>query len=426
MSTEQTDKMKNTGEKKQGIYHGWWLVLTCFMLMALVLTPGVNLNHLFIVPISEELGVSRTAVTAIVTFVTVISMVASVFAGKILAKKDIKKKMIIATIIFALAMIGRGLLSNLWGQYLMSAISGAATIFLTSIPISILLNNWFGPKMRGRAMGIAMVGSSFGGLLLSPVIGYINENISWKISFILIGVLALVVVLPLIAFTISFDPSEKGLKRMGDEDAEAAAGGGTTLTGLTSVEAKKTPMYWLAFLTFTMYSIITIAYVGVFSPYFTDIGFSVTQAASFYAIYSVIIMISKVLLGFINDKIGTLKSSVIAIIFILCGLSLTIVAANSVNMSVPSVVFMGIGLSLATVMLPLITAHLFGNRDYGAIVGIMNIGSALGGAIGPFGASLIFDYTGSYVNAWYVCVVIGIVMLITTIVIHKMRNKLSF
>jgi len=77
-------------------------------------------------------------------------------------------------------------------------------------------------------------------------------------------------------------------------------------------------------------------------------------------------------------------------------------------------------------MLPLITAHLFGNRDYGAIVGIMNIGSALGGAIGPFGASLIFDYTGSYVNAWYVCVVIGIVMLITTIVIHKMRNKLSF
>ncbi|MDD7290019.1 MAG: MFS transporter, partial [Clostridiales bacterium] len=149
----------------KGIYHGWWIVITCLALMALIFVPLTNLPGLFTVFITEEFGITRTAFTTHITISTLTSMAAALFVGRLYQHHSPRLLMAVSTVIIAACFLGYSLAGSVVHFYVISAIIGFFGMFLTSVPISILINNWFGPKMKGKAMGIAMMGSGLGAMV---------------------------------------------------------------------------------------------------------------------------------------------------------------------------------------------------------------------------------------------------------------------
>ena len=47
--------------KKGGIFYGWWIVVVCTLIMATFFTLLLSCISLFIVPITEDLGITRSA-----------------------------------------------------------------------------------------------------------------------------------------------------------------------------------------------------------------------------------------------------------------------------------------------------------------------------------------------------------------------------
>ncbi|MBR3128117.1 MAG: hypothetical protein IKF35_07680, partial [Solobacterium sp.] len=69
--------------EKKKIFYGWIIVAAGCVIMAATMGILSNCNSLFIKPISEDLGLSRQAVSAIISLLNFGSMAASFFAGKI-------------------------------------------------------------------------------------------------------------------------------------------------------------------------------------------------------------------------------------------------------------------------------------------------------------------------------------------------------
>ena len=90
---------------------------------------------------------------------------------------------------------------------------------------------------------------------------------------------------------------------------------------------------------------------------------------------------------------------------------------------IPAVLVFGLGNALPTVCIPLIVVWIFGNREYGSIIGIMTGLASLGMIMGPLAGSIVFDNTGSYIPAWIAVVIISVVMAVLTGVGHKMKKK---
>ena len=69
--------------KDKKIHYGWIIVIACNILLAATIGIISNSSSLFIKPISDDLGVSRRAVSSTISLLAVGGMITSLFAGSI-------------------------------------------------------------------------------------------------------------------------------------------------------------------------------------------------------------------------------------------------------------------------------------------------------------------------------------------------------
>ncbi len=407
--------------KKRRIYPGWWIVITGILLMAIIFASVISLPGVFTIYVTEEFGISRTAFTTHMTISTLSSMLAALFVGKILQKYNIKLLMAAFTLVSIICFTAYSFATQLWHFYIISAVIGFCLMFLTGVPISILVNNWFGPKMKGKALGIAMTGSGIGAMVFNPVLGFINSTYGWRVSYRLLALLTLVIILPLVLITVEKSPAEKGVARLGD--VEGGPHASDTVAGLTTSQAFRSVMFWVLFLSFFLFAMTTTVFNVNGMPYFTDIGFDVVKAASMMSIASLAVIFGKLLLGAACDKWGARIGAAGAIALLITGMILLIGAAKLSVLGFAAVAIFGLGNALGTVTVPLIVAELFGNRDFGSLVGICNMATSLGASIGPLFGAIVYDQSGSYIAAWTGDIALMVVMLVTVTVAYKVKRS---
>ena len=73
--------------KMKKIFYGWYIVIFCALLMAICYAPLVSCASLFIKPITEELGFSRSAYTLVSTIMTLLCVVLSPLVGRMMSQK---------------------------------------------------------------------------------------------------------------------------------------------------------------------------------------------------------------------------------------------------------------------------------------------------------------------------------------------------
>lgn len=68
--------------------------------------------------------------------------------------------------------------------------------------------------------------------------------------------------------------------------------------------------------------------------------------------------------------------------------------------------FYGCGATFTSVGVSYLTSSFFGQRDYAAIISLVNIFYVIGAALGPFISGVVYDITGSYDLIWRVYLVL--------------------
>jgi MFS family permease len=272
------------------------------------------------------------------------------------------------------------------------------------IPLTSTVARWFFMR-RGLMTGIVVAGTGVGALIGPPVASRLIPIYGWRISYLILGGVALLVVV-LSAQFIKKDPTEAGQVPYGENQTEPV-GSNQRVEEFSLREAAHKPQFWVFFTTGFCYGYCVFAIVVHIVPYAIESGISAVRAANILATIGGLAILGKVLLGRVGDIIGSRRTLIFG--FILMSVALICLVPAKVTWMLFSIAGMfGFAYGSIAVSHSPLLAELFGLRSHGLIFGVFGISVGWGGAIGPLLTGHLCDVTNSYQMAFLLCAVISL------------------
>lgn len=398
----------NISNSQKWFFRGWLVVFAGLILMISVYGIVNNCASLFIKPVTEDLGFSRSEFSLYYTVIALSTMVIALFMGKLAKKFKLKNIMLVGCVLAGIGYIGYSYASSIYVFYLMSIFSGLGLGMTTLTPLSIIISNWFVEK-RGLALGLTFMGSGVGGMIFNPIANYIILNYSWRQSYLVLGIIILVTTIPVVLIFMSEKPSDKGLLPYGYSNSSENVLD-NSLKGIMLGDAVKTKIFWIMVVGLILITIIAMGVQMHIASYLTDIGYSPTFAASVISINMGVVILGKILLGYVFDKVGCEKGVIFVGLQVFLGV-LALLFASKYPAIIVFIICWGIGNCMGTIVPALITSEIFGKRDYSTIVGVVNAVVLLGAALGSAVTGKLYDMSGGYTLAWMTYLVLTVIMV---------------
>lgn len=393
------------------IFYGWWVVGASVLIMAMLHPLITTCWGLYVKPVTQDMGFSRSAFGIISTIFSGVTVFLSPYLGKWLAKKNTRLIHTICVVGLAASYASFALGQNITHFYISALFMGAFSCGAVALPVSIVITNWF-VKKRGLAISIALAGSGFGGAIISPIMANIILNYGWRTSYLVFAGAMLIVCLPMILI-MKKSPDDMGLKAYGvDEVSDTVQKSSVPKVELdmSLEEAKKHGFFWIYL--FGMFSLCFVGFgsLSQLAAFLADVH-GAAFAAGILSLFLVIVTLGKISLGWVYDKFGTrIGTSYICIVFALA-IACMLFPESKPLMYVMAFLY-GLGISTGTVCPPVITAAMFGSKHYGEIYGYVNLSVYLGAALSVPAIAIVYDKTGSYQVAWLLCIALIIISLI--------------
>ena len=399
--------MGKPGGKPRRFFYGWVVVGISGLVFAVV--RGINESFgVFLVAFVEEFGWSRAAVAGAFSFGRAVEGTVSVTIGMLSDRLGLRRIVPICACLMALGLIMASRIDSLWMLYLSYGVVFAIGITgVGDLPHLPVISRWFIRK-RGTAIGIAMAGMGLGILLVVPLTQILILHVGWRWAYVALAVLVLVTIIPMTLLFQRETPEEMGLLADGegfDEPGPAVGVVGPALRRAPSTprdwtlrEALATPTLWLLFATRVMTPLGMMMVVPHHVAYLVGEGFDKLTAAFAFGSLGAFSFTGRVVFGSLSDRIGRVPTICLTYGLSIVG-TLLLMALHDPSQTVLlwcHIVIYGLGFGARGPVTSSLVIDLFHGKHYGAILGFLEIGSGLGGTIGPWLSGLLFDRTGSY------------------------------
>lgn len=412
-------------QKKGKLFYGWIVVIGCILITMTMVPPIMALSNKYLIYVTEDLGISRSAFTLANTLLQGLGIFLSPLVSKQLAKGDLKKIQSVSIIGYCAAYFSYSLATSPIHLYISAVVLGVFYLNATLIPVSMMVTNWFN-KSRGLAMSLAMAGIGVGGTIFSPILTYLLESFGWRATYRIMALVILVIALPTSLFILKKKPEDMGLVALGADEApkanaaKAAAPARKNELKLSVSESRGKLFFWLLMLGMLTNGLINSGALGQFPPALQESHGAAVQA-TIISLYSLIGIGGKLILGWINDRYGVTVSSIFGCLSFALAFVFILMAGDGVGFLYAMAVAFGLGNAIGTVSPPLITAEVYGKEKYSEAYGIANSFSQVGLSLGSLMVAAIYDVSSSYSMAW----VILLVFTIATLVCWVGSNVLS-
>lgn len=384
-------------------------------MLAAIVIYGLRYSFsVFYVAILHEFGWSRAETAIIFSIHMLVYGMTAPVAGVLVDRWGPKKVLSVGLLLLAVGMAACSLGRAVWQFYFLFGVVvaiGAAIAGYT--PLSAMLAAWFVRK-RGTAFGIYGIG--FGLCYLIPTLTqYLISNLGWRASFLVLGAIPAVVVVPVVLLFMRRSPQEMGLV----PDGVAAPSLGSeaqvraealvvdkkwAATDWSLPKAMKTHRLWLMFAAqFLVWGLGFGMLMGHQVVFLVDVGYGEMFAASLVGLFGVMYAVGN-LCGFVSDRLGremTFTLSTLGALFAVAML-LTMVFVHNPALPYLYAVALGVGGGAMTPNLTAAVADMFQGRNFGSILGFMAFGFGSGSFIGVWLAGYVHDLSGSYLWAFVV------------------------
>ena len=416
--------------KKKKFTTGWLIVVACMLMQAIPFGVAANIQPQFMAYILDPqsgYGFTQAGFSLIFTLGTVVSAIASPFIGAMFNKISVKTMYLAGSILAGGGFLAFSMCQELWQFYIVAGIVQVGASVISSIGIPLLINGWFDELSKGKALGLAFAGGSIGNIFLQSMVAFSLTNFGISKSYLMFGVLSLLVGIPITLLFLRMPKNDSEIVKGKRKDNEIEENNDSISVdwGYTLNEVKNLKYFWiLAFGLFFlgMYvSVLAVQYPAYLKNFLKVDPMIVGLVGSTFAVFS---LGGNLFGGVIFDKLGITKG--LAVAFILAGTScLALMNAGTVPMLAP--VFAALkGLSVFAYMMgpSLLAGSFFGKKEFGAILGVVQIFFAVGFAAGSSIFGLLVDKMG-YGVAWIFVLSFIVVCYAALITASIGMNKLN-
>ena len=297
-------------------------------------------------------------------------------------------------VILGVALALTGQVTSLAQYYLCFGVLGAAGIAGMLIPSTTIVTRWF-VRSRGTAMGVLSAGGPGSAVAFYPLNAWLIASLGWRMALVAFGGIVAAATISL-ALLYREPPANEdrpagGVDTRRSPDTRVASEAWTLRRALRSIRL------WAAF-AMTALGVIGFQIMATHQvAHAVDRDFRQDMVVWLFAFGAGCMMAGNLLGGWLSDRVGRgwvfVLGTVVAILGIGC-LALIRGPQDLVLLVLYTVSGFGFGMRIA--QLSTIPADVFSGPNLGAILGVVQAGGGLGGAIGPFLGGWLFDVTGSY------------------------------
>ena len=395
-------------------FYGWVIVAVAFVGSGIGSGISIWGTSVFVLPMTEELGWSRTEFfSAFAVRAVVVGLTAPVVGPWLDTRHGPRLMAIGSAFVLAGSMALLSYVEHLWQFLLLYGLfGGLAELGGGFVVLITVLPKWFVAK-RGRALGIATMGVGLGALIFPASVSALVDAEGWRTAWVWFGAVTGTIWL-LLALLVRTRPEDVGLQPDGARSApeapspgapiapaSGAIGDGAGERSLTRGEALRTPAFWLLLAASSLISMGIMGFQTNWLPFLLEGGFSVSQAAAGIAVYGLVSGLSRPVWGLVAERVppryllaaSAAATSAVIVLFLNVG-SGSVLAA--------SMAAAGVSMGGYLILHTLLVANYFGRAHLGGVESVFRPFMLGAGALSPLLFGVLYDLRGDYVAAFLV------------------------
>ena len=372
-----------------------WVVLGCICLAGFARQgPAVAVLSVFVVPMTNTFGWSRTELAGAVSLGGVLAAFVSPMLGPLLDRRGARLILCLAVLSTGLATMALSLTQSLLMFYLLFCFARMVWAGPFDLGLYGALNNWF-VAQRARATSIATL-AQMSGLVALPIIAqFAMRDGDWRDGWVAIGTTVLAVgFLPVWLFVVR-RPEDVGLV---PDRIVAGRGPAPAEPRFSRAAAMRTSAFWLL----SLYTVLVFpVQAGVSlhqAPHLIERGFSPILAATVISFFSAMSAVASFGIGFLPRRWPLRYIMSLAAVLLGAG-TVGLIGVSSANSAYLFAGLFGLGIGGVMTLLPMAWADYFGRESYGAIRGVALSLQVVAQAGGPLASGMLRDATGSYTDS---------------------------
>jgi sugar phosphate permease len=262
-------------------------------------------------------------------------------------------------------------------------------------------------------MGIAYLGVGVGGMLVPQMAKWLNMHLGWHQALMILGALMIAVTFPFAWF--SRDEPDQEVKQVEKPEVKVPL----------RMILKSRPFYLLL-----IGSACSIAAVSGTSQHLKlffslDLKYSQTTSANIISLVLFSSIIGRLAMGWLADRIPK-KFVMLLIYFLVVGAIPLLHFASSAGVIYLFAFIFGIALGGDYMIIPLMTAELFGIKILGRVMGLILTADVMADALSPMLVGFLRDRSGSYFTGFSALILLAVIGTVAIMLLPGKNEDKAF
>lgn len=362
-----------------------WLRLAASLALMTLGGAGMYIVTVALPLVQAEYGVDRSDASLPYTLTMIGFGLGGIVMGRLADRFGVLVPVVIGTVCLGAGFVVAGFAGSLWqfalAQGLLIGFLGCSATFAPLVADTSL---WF-HRRRGIAVGICASGNYLAGALWPPVVQHYFDTVGWRQTYMGVGVFCIAAMLPLALVLRRRPPVLVVTSADGTGHAPAPQSLGLRpglVLGLLCTAGVA------CCVAMSMPQVHIVALCG-------DLGFAAARGAEMLSLMLGFGIVSRLLSGWICDRIGGLRTLLLGSTLQMLALGLYLGADDLTSLYVVSAMF-GLFQGGIVPSYAIIVREYFTPLEAGRRVGTVLMATLFGMALGGWLSGAIFDLTGSY------------------------------
>lgn len=369
--------------------YAWARLAVCLLLMTIG-GSGMYAITVVLPRVQADFAISRGDASLPYTLTLIGFGLGGVLMGRLADRFGVWLPVMVGAVGLGAGYIAAGLAPGIWlfglAQGVLVGLLGTSATFS---PLVADTSQWF-DRRRGIALAICMSGNYTAGAVWPPVMQHFIDTVGWRQTYIGMGVFCMLAMLPLALVLRQPPPQAAPVPAPSAAAGSPAAPHDDRPLGLApgTLQALLCVAGVACCVAMSMPQVHIVAYCG-------DLGFGAARGAEMLALMLGLGVVSRLVSGWISDRIGGLRTLLLGSILQGLALLMFLPSKGLVSLYVVSGLF-GLFQGGIVPAYALIVREYFSPREAGARVGTVLMATLFGMALGGWMSGAVFDLTGSY------------------------------